>query len=396
MLKVKRVALIVLDSVGVGELPDAEKYGDVGSNTLGNMALAVGGLNMPNLGSLGLGSIIPVYGVPPVDKPLACYGKMAERSPAKDTTAGHWEMAGLILEKPFPVYPEGFPADLIRAIEAKIGRPVLGNKKASGTDIIEELGEEHMKTGYPIVYTSADSVFQVAAHEEIIPPDELYSMCSLAREALTGEHAVGRVIARPFEGRPGSFRRTPRRHDFSVKPTGRTVLDLLQENNIPVTAVGKIGDIFAGAGITTSIRTRGNADGMEQSSKILRSDTEGLVFINLVDFDMLYGHRNNPRGYADALEELDRKIPQLLAGLREEDVMIIAADHGCDPTTPSTDHSREYIPLLVYGRGIVGGVNLGTRSTFADVGATIAEMFGLSFSVGESFWSQISPARPGI
>ncbi len=388
-MKTKRVALLVLDSVGVGELPDAGDYGDTGSNTLGNIARAVGGLKMPNLGSLGLGNIIQIEGVPPVASPRASFGRMAEKSAGKDTTTGHWEMAGIILERPFPVYPHGFPPDLIKAFEKRIGRPVLGNKVASGTAIIEELGARHMATGYPIVYTSADSVFQVAANEEIIPLEELYRICRTAREMLTGEHAVGRVIARPFEGKPGDFRRTVNRHDFSLKPPGQTLLDLLKENGVKVTAVGKIRDIFDGEGVTEAIPTKGNADGMDKVLKLLQSDTDGFVFINLVDFDMLYGHRNNPRGYADALEELDRWFPELIKSLLENDVLIITADHGCDPTTESTDHSREYVPLLVYGKHLQGGVNLGVRETFADITATVAEIFGLEFDIGESFWPKV-------
>lgn len=386
----KRVALVVLDSVGVGELPDAGKYGDTGSNTLCHIARSVGGLRLPNLAGLGLGNIIHIAGVPPAKKPAASFGRMAELSPGKDTTTGHWELSGLILERPFPVYPDGFPPELIRAYEERIGRKVLGNKVASGTAIIEELGEQHMATGLPIVYTSADSVFQIAAHEEIIPLEELYRICRIARELLTGEHAVGRVIARPFTGGPGNFKRTMNRHDFSLKPPGQTVLNLLKDNGIPVIAIGKIRDIFDGEGITDSIPTKGNTDGMEQIINMLNSVTGGLIFANLVDFDMLYGHRNNPRGYAEALEELDLRLPELLKLLREEDVLIITADHGCDPTTPSTDHSREYVPLLVYGKTLRGGIDLGVRETFADVAATIAESFGLKYSAGTSFWLQIS------
>jgi phosphopentomutase len=388
-LMIKRVALFVLDSVGVGELPDAGDYGDTGSNTLGNISLAVGGLKMPNLGRLGLGNIITIEGVPPAENPEASYGRMAERSPGKDTTTGHWEMAGIILKQPFPVYPNGFPPDLIKSYEEKIGRGVLGNKAASGTAIIEELGTRHMETGFPIVYTSADSVFQVAAHEEIIPLEELYRICQIARDMLVGEHAVGRVIARPFEGSPGSFRRTVNRHDFSLKPQGSTLLNLLADNSVQVTAVGKIKDIFAGDGVTNAVLTKGNKEGMEKSLQLMKSDCTGLIFTNLVDFDMLYGHRNNPRGYADALEELDRWFPELLNSLKEDDVLIITADHGCDPTTPSTDHSREYVPLLIYGRSVLAGVNLGVRESFADIAATVAEIFGLKFEVGRSFWSQV-------
>ncbi|MFX4260944.1 phosphopentomutase [Pelotomaculum propionicicum] len=386
---IKRVALFVLDSAGVGELPDAGDYGDSGSNTLGNISRAVGGLKMPNLGRLGLGNIIPIEGVPPAESPAASYGRMAEKSAGKDTTTGHWEMAGVIMKQPFPVYPNGFPAGLIKSYEEKIGRGVLGNKAASGTAIIEELGAEHMKTGFPIVYTSADSVFQVAAHEEVIPLEELYRICRIAREMLTGEHAVGRVIARPFEGKPGSFRRTVNRHDFSLKPPGATLLNILADNGVQVTAVGKIKDIFAGEGVTNAVSTKGNNEGMDKSLELMKSDINGLVFTNLVDFDMLYGHRNNPRGYGDALEELDRWLPRLFNALKEDDVLIITADHGCDPTTPSTDHSREYVPLLVCGKQILGGADLGVRESFADIAATVAEIFGLEFGVGRSFWKQV-------
>ncbi len=370
-------------------LPDAGDYGDTGSNTLGNTARAVGGLKLPHLERLGLGNIIDVEGLPPAVRPEASYGRMAEQSMGKDTTIGHWEMAGLILKHPFPVYPKGFPPALIKSFEQKISRLTLGNKVASGTAIIDELGAKHMETGDPIVYTSADSVFQVAAHEDVIPIEELYRICRIAREMLAGEHAVGRVIARPFVGNPGSFRRTANRHDFSLKPPGKTVLDLLKENNIPVTAVGKITDIFDGEGITMTVTCRGNTDCTDQTLQLVHSGIEGLIFINLVDFDMLYGHRNDPRGYADALEELDRRLPELLELLGESDVLIITADHGCDPTTVSTDHSREYVPLLVYGDPVLGGVNLGVRETFADVAATVADIFGFGFNVGKSFWRKI-------
>jgi len=388
-VQVKRVVLLIMDSVGVGELPDAGEYGDSGSNTLGNTAKAVGGLILPNLGRLGLGNIINVVGTPPAQNPAASYGRMAERSAGKDTTTGHWEMAGIILERPFPVYPDGFPPELIKLYEERIGRPVLGNKAASGTEIIKELGEKHMETGYPIVYTSADSVFQVAAHEEIIPVEELYSMCRIAREMLVGDHAVGRVIARPFTGSPGSFRRTVRRHDYSLKPPGKTVLNLLAENEIDVTAVGKINDIFVGEGISRAVPTTGNVEGIDRTLNLLSSSSGGLIFTNLVDFDMLYGHRNDPQGYAEALAELDRRMPELLDAMRDEDVAIITADHGCDPTTPSTDHSREYVPLLVYGKAVKAGVNLGIRETFADVAATVADIFGLEATVGKSFWDEV-------
>ena len=391
--KINRVLMIVLDSVGVGELPDAVNYGDCGSNTLGNCSLAVGGLDLPHLARLGLGNIIMVKGVPPAAVSAGAYGKMASCSPGKDTTTGHWELAGVILDQPFPVYPEGFPPEVIEPFQERIGRQVLGNKVASGTVIIEELGARHLETGFPIVYTSADSVFQIAAHEGIIPPEELYAMCRTAREILTGPHAVGRVIARPFEGQPGSFQRTPRRHDFSLEPVKTTVLDRLKEEGREVIAVGKIEDIFAGRGITRSLHTTSNDQGIETTLDLLREDSSGLVFVNLVDFDMLYGHRNNPWGYAAALEAFDVRLPEIMAALREDDVLIITADHGTDPTTESTDHSREYVPLLVYGRKVAAGVNLGVRSTFADVAATLAELLGVSFATGTSFVGQLFDGR---
>ena len=388
-MSIGRVTLIVLDSVGAGALPDADRYGDTGANTLVHTARAVGGLKLPNLGRMGLGNILALDGVPPAAKPAAAYGKMAEQSAGKDTTTGHWEIAGVLLERPFPVYPRGFPPELIREYEERIGCPVLGNQVASGTAIIEEIGAEHLATGYPIVYTSADSVFQVAAHEEVIPLDELYRICRVARAMLTGEHAVGRVIARPFEGRPGAFRRTANRRDFSLKPVGKTLLDLLKENGWPVLAVGKIEDIFDGEGITGAIHTRGNADGVDQTLKAMRESEKGLIFTNLVDFDMLYGHRNNPRGYADALEDFDRRLPEIEGALGPDEVLFITADHGCDPTTAGTDHTREYVPLLVYGRSLPGGQDLGVRQTFADVAATVAELFGLYFPVGKSFCPEL-------
>ncbi|MBE3581658.1 MAG: phosphopentomutase [Thermoanaerobacteraceae bacterium] len=380
----KRVVLIVLDSVGVGALPDADQYGDEGSNTLGHIAESVP-LRLPNLARMGIGNIIPLRGIEAVDRPLAAYGKMGARAPGKDTTTGHWELAGLILERPFPVYPEGFPEEVIRAFEEAIGRKVLGNKPASGTAIIEELGEEHMRTGYPIVYTSADSVFQIAAHEEVIPVEELYRYCRLARELLKGEHSVGRVIARPFVGEPGHFIRTDRRQDFSLEPPGPTLLDILSENGLPVLAVGKIKDIFAGRGITRWIHTHDNMDGIDKTCKFLRESSHGLIFTNLVDFDMLYGHRNDVEGYAAALEAVDRRLPEVMEGLDGKDVLVITADHGCDPTTPSTDHSREYVPLLIYGRRI-RPVNVGLRFTLADLAATVADLLGVNYTLaGESF-----------
>lgn len=389
MQQINVVIIIVLDSVGAGALPDADKYGDVGSNTLGNIAKAIGGLNLPNLQRLGLGNIIDILGVLPVDAPLASFGKMAEASSGKDTITGHWEMSGIILDKPFPVYPHGFPKDVIDEFEAKIGRKSMANEVASGTEIIARLGEEHMRTGYPIVYTSADSVLQIAAHEEVIPIEELYRMCRIAREIMTGNHAVGRIIARPFIGIPGAFKRTSNRHDFSLEPFGATVLDVLKANGLSVLAVGKINDIFCGRGITATVHTENNMDGMDKTKIFIHQNQKGLVFTNLVDFDSSFGHRNDPRGYADALEELDARLPEVMDLIDEEKILIITADHGCDPTTASTDHSREYVPLLVYGNGLTGGVNLGIREKFTDIAATISEIFNLKFDVGTSFLKEI-------
>lgn len=386
---INRITIIVLDSVGIGELPDADKYGDKGSNTLVNTAKAVGGLNLPNLAQLGLGNINNIDGVPPTDGALGAYGKMNEQSPGKDTTTGHWELAGVILDKPFPVFPNGFPNEFIAQFSRRIGREVLGNKVASGTAIIEELGEEHMRTGKPIVYTSADSVFQIAAHEDVIPIKELYRICEIAREMLTNELAVGRVIARPFEGQPGSFKRTQNRHDYSLEPVKTTILDILVENNLDMIAIGKITDIFAGKGITDTVRTKSNMEGVDKTLQYLRSDNRGLIFTNLVEYDQNYGHRNDPQGYAKALEEFDARLPELTAALNNDDILVITADHGCDPTTISTDHSREYVPILVYGSKVQGGVNLGVRSSFADLAATIADIFGLQFNVGTSFADEI-------
>src|SRR5690606_35061168 len=347
---------------------------------------------MPNMQKLGLGNIDFIPGVPPADEPLACYGRMAERSAGKDTTTGHWEIAGLHLERPFPTYPNGFPDEVIKPFEEAIGRKVLGNKPASGTVIIEELGEEHLRTGRPIVYTSADSVFQIAAHEDVVPVEELYEMCRIAREMLTGEHAVGRVIARPFVGRPGSFRRTERRRTVSGAPPRRTLLDRLAEAGIPVCSVGKIMDSFAGRGIAAGRYTKDNMDTVGGVLERLRTE-EGpcLVFANCIDFDMLWGHRNNPEGMAEGLSQFDARVPELMAELRDNDLLIVTADHGIDPTTPSTDHSREYVPLLVYGPGIRRGVALGTRETFADVAATLADFFGVEPpEIGTSFLPEIT------
>ncbi|MCU1293817.1 MAG: phosphopentomutase [Bryobacterales bacterium] len=379
MTAFRRVLWIVLDSVGIGAMPDASRYGDEGSNTLGNIARSRQ-LSLPNLARMGLGNISPLQGVPPKPFPEAAYGKCTLASPGKDTTTGHWEMAGIILEKPFPVYPKGFPPEILEAFENQTGRGVLGNKAASGTEIIAELGEEHVRTGKPIVYTSADSVFQIAAHEEVIPVEELYRICHVAREILCGPHEVGRVIARPFTGASGRFTRTANRKDFAVPPPPGMLLDKLAERSVTVLAIGKISDIFLGRGITRSVKTKNNADGMEKTDAVLREQADGLVFVNLVDFDQLFGHRNDVEGYARALEVVDRWLPTI--PLRDDDLLILTADHGCDPTTPSTDHSREYTPLLIYGKGVRAGVNLGTRPTLADIGQTVAANFGTTISAG--------------
>ena len=373
----KRVVVIVMDSVGMGELPDAAKYGDEGSNTLGNIAAQLKDFKLPNLQKLGLGNIDGIRGFERIDGPVGCFGRMAEKSAGKDTTTGHWEIMGIVMSKPFPTYPNGFPEEIISKFEQEIGTSVLGNITASGTKIIEQLGKEHMETGYPIVYTSADSVFQIAAHEEIIPVERLYEICRIARNILTGDHAVGRVIARPFIGEPGNFTRTDRRRDFSLDPIHETVLDNAVEKGLQVKAVGKIVDIFNGRGVTQSIHTQNNMDGVDKTIDFIKEDFGGIIFTNLIDFDMLYGHRNNVEGYADALAQFDARVPELIGALKEEDILIITADHGCDPTTASTDHSREYVPLLVYGPKLKQGINLGTRATFADVGASIAEYLGL-------------------
>ena len=390
MGEINRVVLIVLDSVGVGELPDADRFGNKGSNTLGHVAQAVEGLSLPNLRWLGIGNIIDIKGVPPVDKPWGAYGKMAELNHEKATTSGHWEIAGLILRKRFPTYPKGFPEEVIKAFSKAIGRKILGNKKASGTVIIEEYASEHIETGKPIIYTSADSVFQIAAHEEVIPVEKLYEMCRIARKMLTGRYSVERVIARPFVGEPGYLVRTERRKDFSVFPPGATLLDRLKEKDYQVMGIGKIGDIFAGKGLTEEIHTKGNMDGVDKLILAMKEKDKGLLFINLVDFDSLYGHRNNPEGYANALEAFDARLPQIVANLREDDLLILTADHGCDPTFPGTDHTREYVPLLVYGQRTKGDINLGIRKTFADIAQTIVELFTLKpFKIGKSFKKEI-------
>lgn len=383
----RKILWLVLDSVGAGEMPDAARYGDTGANTLGNTARAVGGLRMPHLGRMGLGNLTDIAGVPPVAEPDAHFGRMAEASPGKDTTTGHWEMAGVILEHAFATYTDtGFPADLMDAFARESGFAWMGNHAASGTEIIERLGPRHQRTGALIVYTSADSVFQIAAHEETVPLDRLYEACRVARRLLDPLH-VARVIARPFVGPSGAYLRTYNRKDFSMTPPRPTVLDHLSDAGVPVIGVGKIHDIFAGRGVTTDIHTEGNTDGLRRTEQALRDLDRGLVFTNLVDFDMVYGHRRNPEGYARALEEVDAFLPRLLDAAGPEALTLICADHGCDPTaTWSTDHTREYVPLMVYPAGIVPGTgrDLGIRKTFADLGATVAANFGVGPVDGEA------------
>jgi phosphopentomutase len=386
----RRIALIVLDSVGVGEMPDAAAYGDSGSDTLGNIA-ARRPLALPNLCALGLANIRPFPGLVPSPAPRGSYGRCALQSPGKDTTTGHWEMAGIILDAPFPLYPNGFPPAILKEFESRTGRGTLGNFAASGTEIIKQLGEEHMRTGKAIVYTSADSVFQIAAHEDVISLDELYRMCEIAREILRGEHEVGRVIARPFVGPAGAFTRdNASRHDYAVPPPEGMLLDRLAGARVPVHAVGKISDIYLGRGVTRSQKAKGNADGMAKTLAALRDLEEGFAFVNLVDFDALYGHRNDVEGYAAALEAVDRWIPELTGSLGSRDLVIFTADHGNDPTTPGTDHSREYVPLLAYGPQAQRGIDLGIRATLADIGQTVASNFGVHLEKGTSFLAQIS------
>jgi phosphopentomutase len=383
-----RIIWIVLDSLGIGEMPDAAHYGDAGSDTLGNIA-AVRPMHLPNLLRLGLGNIREIQGLPPAGSPLGSYGKCALASPGKDTTTGHWEMAGIHLERPFPLYPNGFPPEVMTEFERRIGRRTLGNIPASGTEIIAEMGDEHVRTGYPIVYTSADSVFQIAAHEEVIPIGEQYRMCEIARDILRGPHEVGRVIARPFVGTSGTYKRTSNRHDYAVAPPEGMLLDRLAERGVAVHSVGKIADVYLGRGVTKADKTKTNADGMTKTRSALDVTPEGLVFVNLVDFDMLYGHRNDVEGYARALEEVDLWLPELTGAMAEGNLLILCADHGCDPTTPSTDHSREYVPLLVYGPGARAGVDLGTRASLSDIGQTVAENYGTSIANGTSFLASI-------
>ena len=393
MAKFERVIWIVLDSVGIGELPDAAEYGDTGRNTLGHIAESRP-LQIPTLAELGLGNIAPLQHVPPAEAPRGFYGKGATVSPGKDTTTGHWEMAGVWLDQAFPVYKQGFPPEVLEPFEKQIGRKTLGNKPASGTEIIKELGEEHVRTGKPIVYTSGDSVFQIAAHEDVIPIAELYRMCEIARKLLDGKHRVGRVIARPFMGAPGHFTRTSRRHDYAVDPPWPMLLDVLKERRVPVLGVGKIHDIYNGRGVDDYVTTKSNADGMEKLTAALGERKGGLIFCNLVDFDMLYGHRKDVEGFAQSLEEFDAGLAAYLPLLNASDLLMITADHGCDPDPrwETTDHSREYVPILAYTPAAQRGANLGVRETLADMGQTIAENFGLVIPHGKSFLGELGRA----
>jgi len=386
----KRVIWIVLDSVGIGELPDAAEYGDVGRNTLGHVAESRP-LKLPHLVELGLANIARLKDLAPTATPSGAYGKGATHSPGKDTTTGHWEMAGIWLAQAFPVYKQGFPPEVMDEFEKRIGRKTIGNKPASGTEILKELGEEHVRTGKPIVYTSGDSVFQIAAHEDVISIPELYRMCEIAREILDGPHRVGRVIARPFTGTAGNFTRTSRRHDYAVDPPKPMLMDVLAEKNVPVLGIGKIHDIYNGRGLEKYVTTKSNVDGMEKLSAALRERPDGLIFCNLVDFDMLYGHRKDVEGFAKSLEEFDALLADFLRLLTRADLLMITADHGCDPDPrwETTDHSREYVPIVAYSPGCGAGVNLGTRATLADMGQTIAENFGGKILHGSSFLTQL-------
>jgi len=378
--------IVVMDSAGVGAQPDADRYGDEGSNTLGHIVQRSAGIRIGNLAKLGLCRLIEGL---PCERVVGAYGKSAEIFPGKDTTGGHFEIAGLILEKPFPVFPHGFPKDFIDAFEKAVGRKTIGNCPASGTEIIKILGKRHVETGALIVYTSADSVFQIAAHEDVVPLEEQYAICRTARAMLTGDLGVDRVICRPFTGTEGNYTRTKNRRDFSLEPPGETVLEALKNAGYEVAGVGKIEDIFAGTGLTKVNHTKDNDSGITATIEYIKEDFDGLVFSNLVDFDMLYGHRNDVEGYARALEALDSRIPEILDAMRGGDIIIFTADHGCDPTTGSTDHSREYIPILAYGAKVRAGADIGTRSTFADIAATAAEFFALEWRTGKSFLKEI-------
>jgi phosphopentomutase len=384
-----RAIVIVMDSVGIGELPDAHVYGDEGSNTLGNIARQVP-LQLPTLAACGLSRLLDLPGVPIADTPRGAFGRMAERSAGKDSVTGHWELMGIVIERPFPTFPDGFPAHLIHAFEQRIGRPTLGNVVASGTAVIDQLGPEHMATGAPIVYTSADSVFQIAAHEDVVPVAQLYQFCEAAYALAVEGLGIGRVIARPFVGHAGAFRRTANRHDYAMPPRGETLLDRLVAGGLPVTAIGKIHDLFAGRGISESHTTTSDDDGMAKVAVQMERQERGLIFANLVDFDTVYGHRNDVAGYAANLERFDRRLAELLPRLRPDDLLIVTADHGNDPSTPSTDHSREYVPLLVTGPRVAPDTDLGTRATFADLAQTLADTFGVPpVAHGTSFLEQL-------
>ncbi|MDN4086165.1 phosphopentomutase [Paenibacillus polymyxa] len=391
----QRIHLIVLDSVGIGEAPDAAAFGDEGADTLGHIAEKMNGLYMPNMAALGLSNIKEIQGIPKANHPAAFWTKMQEASNGKDTMTGHWEIMGLRIDVPFQVFPYGFPAALIEELEIKSGRKIIGNKPASGTEILDELGEEHMKTGALIVYTSADSVLQIAAHEEIVPLDELYRICEIAREMTkNNDYMVGRVIARPFVGEPGQFKRTANRHDYALKPFSRTVMNELKDADLDVIAVGKISDIYDGEGVTEAIRTVSNMDGMDKFIQVAQKDFTGLSFLNLVDFDALFGHRRDPQGYGNALEEFDARLPELLEKLTEKDLLILTADHGNDPVHHGTDHTREYVPLLIYSKAFMEGRELPLRKTFADIGASVADNFGVKLpDQGTSFMHELMIKR---
>ncbi|TLS53027.1 phosphopentomutase [Paenibacillus antri] len=385
-----KICMIVLDSVGIGELPDAARFGDAGAHTLGHIAERVPSLSLPHLREIGLGNIADIPGIPPVESPKGCYGKMAETSVGKDTMTGHWELMGLNVTIPFQTFPNGFPDKLIDAFEKETGRRVIGNKPASGTEILDELGEEQMKTGAWIVYTSADSVFQIAAHEDVIPLEELYDACRVARRLTQGEFAVGRVIARPYVGAPGAFKRTSNRHDYAVKPPAPTVMNALKDAGLDVVAVGKIGDIFSMEGVTESLPTKSNADGVDKTILTMKKPFRGFCFTNLVDFDSLYGHRRDPEGYAQALEAFDRALPAIMETFTERDLLIITADHGNDPVHAGTDHTREYVPILLWSPALAGGASIGVRGTFADAGASVLDNFGVQpMEHGTSFIKEL-------
>lgn len=387
---INRVVWIVLDSVGMGALPDAKKYGDEGANTIGHVAEFNKGLNLPNMVKLGLGNIDGMKNIDKCDAPIGCFGKLHEKSNGKDTVTGHWEMVGIESEVAFPTYPNGFPSEVIEKFEKLTGRKVIGNKPSSGTVILDELGKEHMETGALIVYTSADSVFQIAAHEEIIPLEDLYKYCKIAREMLTGDHSVARVIARPFVGTPGNFTRTPNRRDYALLPPYKTTLDMLKEKGLSVMGVGKIEDIFSGQGITDAVHTKDNMDGVDKTIDYLKENKKGLIFTNLVDFDMKWGHRNDPAAYGKGLEDFDKRLPEIIENMNENDVLFITADHGCDPTYPGTDHTREYVPFLAYGKTLKANHNMGERTGFFDIGQTVCDIFDTEkIKNGKSFLNEI-------